>query len=90
MFDITSGVLRAAWHFDRSDHVPQQVDIDRLLPMIGFQKLRWSRPLLCVPRDMELDFGGFGKEYAVDRAYELVAAAHTEPVLGQFWRRSSG
>jgi FAD:protein FMN transferase len=84
MFDITSGVLRAAWHFDQSDRVPQRADIDRLLPLIGFQKLQWHRPELLVPRDMELDFGGFGKEYAVDRAYEQIAARYTEPFLINF------
>jgi thiamine biosynthesis lipoprotein len=30
---------------------------------------------------MELDFGGIGKEYAVDRAYELLAARNTIPFL---------
>jgi FAD:protein FMN transferase len=84
MFDITSGVLRAVWHFDQSDRVPPRADIDRLLPLIGFQKLQWRRPVLLVPRDMELDFGGFGKEYAVDRAYEQVAARLSEPFLINF------
>jgi len=84
MFDITSGVLRAAWHFDRSDRLPPQADIDRLLPLVGFQKLQWHRPVLVLPPGMELDFGGCGKEYAVDRAYEQLAALHSEPFLVNF------
>jgi FAD:protein FMN transferase len=31
-----------------------------------------------------LDFGGIGKEYAVDRAYELLAARDTTPFLSNF------
>jgi thiamine biosynthesis lipoprotein len=33
---------------------------------------------------MELDFGGIGKEYAVDRAYELLAAHDSAPFLINF------
>ena len=84
MFDVTSGVLRAVWHFDGSDRLPKPAEVECILPRIGFQKLEWHRPVLMVPREMELDFGGFGKEYAVDRAYEQLAAIHTEPFLINF------
>ena len=33
---------------------------------------------------MELDFGGIGKEYAVDRAYEILAAQCSVPFLINF------
>ena len=73
MFDITSGILRRAWVFDGSDHLPSPVDIAALLPFIGFDKLKWQSPTIEVPAGMELDLGGIGKEYAVDRAYELLS-----------------
>ena len=73
LFDITSGVLRQAWKFDGSDRIPTAPLIQRLLPLVGFEKLQWRAPHLFVPAGMELDFGGIGKEYAVDRAYELLA-----------------
>jgi FAD:protein FMN transferase len=73
LFDITSGVLRHAWKFDGSDRVPEPAAIERLVPLIGFSKLQWHPPHLVLPAEMELDFGGIGKEYAVDRAYELLA-----------------
>jgi thiamine biosynthesis lipoprotein len=37
-----------------------------------------------LPEGMELDFGGIGKEYAVDRAYELLAARDATPFLINF------
>ena len=37
-----------------------------------------------VPADMELDFGGIGKEYAVDRAYQLLATRDWTPFLINF------
>jgi thiamine biosynthesis lipoprotein len=83
-FDITSGVLRRAWKFDGSDRVPEPSLVEGLLPLVGFDKLRWHSPHLLLPAGMELDFGGFGKEYAVDRAYELLAARSSAPFLINF------
>jgi thiamine biosynthesis lipoprotein len=84
LFDITSGVLRRAWHFDGSDRIPDAGTIDRLLPLVGFNKLQWHSPHLTLPAGMELDFGGIGKEYAVDRAYALLANIETAPFLINF------
>jgi thiamine biosynthesis lipoprotein len=74
MFDISSGVLRRAWDF-RSGRLPEAEDVARLLSLVGWQRVSWSSPLLCLPvAGMQLDFGGFGKEYAVDRAVAVLAA----------------
>jgi thiamine biosynthesis lipoprotein len=70
-FDATSGILRRAWSF-KAGRVPAQAEIDALLPLIGWDKLRWRAPRLVIPEPgMELDFGGFVKEYAADRVAEL-------------------
>ncbi|HEX6794542.1 MAG TPA: FAD:protein FMN transferase [Casimicrobiaceae bacterium] len=69
-FDITSGVLRRVWDFRRlPPRVPSQDEIDALRPLIGWQHVEWSDDHVRLPRrDMEIDFGGIGKEYAADRA----------------------
>jgi thiamine biosynthesis lipoprotein len=84
LFDITSGVLRRAWTFDGSDRIPDAAVIEGLLPLVGFERIQWQSPRLLLPARMELDFGGIGKEYAVDRAYELLAAANSTPFLVNF------
>jgi FAD:protein FMN transferase len=84
MFDITSGILRRAWTFDGSDRLPQSAAIEALLPLVGFEKLKWRSPRLELPIGMELDFGGIGKEYAVDRAYDLLAMRSAGPFLVNF------
>jgi FAD:protein FMN transferase len=84
LFDVTSGVLRHAWIFDGSDRVPEAAAIERLMPLVGFEKLEWQSPHLTLPAGMELDFGGIGKEYAVDRAYDLMAARQATPFLINF------
>jgi thiamine biosynthesis lipoprotein len=67
-FDPTSGVLRRAWDF-RSGRVPSQAEIDALLPLVGWQQVEWTAPTIRLPRaGMELDFGGWVKEYAADAA----------------------
>lgn len=68
LFDITSGVLRKAWDF-KARRVPGQSEIDALLPLIGWPKVQWDKPHIALPlTGMQVDFGGFGKEYAADRA----------------------
>jgi thiamine biosynthesis lipoprotein len=80
-FDITSGILRRAWRFDGSDRLPDTASVRELLPLIGFNKVEWQPPRLLLPSGMELDFGGIGKEYAVDRAFDLLAAQCSAPFL---------
>ena len=71
LFDITSGALRRVWDF-KSGCVPAQSRIESILPLIGLQFATWSRPhFSLLKQGMEIDFGGFGKEYAVDRAAAL-------------------
>jgi thiamine biosynthesis lipoprotein len=84
LFDITSGPLRRVWQFDGSDRLPVPQAVAQLLPAIGFQKLSWKSPCLYLPPDMEIDFGGIGKEYAVDRAYDLLLARCPVPFLINF------
>lgn len=74
-FDITSGVLRKVWNFKRGI-IPDREAICSLLPLIGWARVTWSNPKIYLPFEgMELDFGGIGKEYAVDRAAELLLKA---------------
>ena len=81
LFDVTSGVLRRAWKFDGSDRLPEAAQVTALLPLVGWDKVSWQAPVLRMGMGMEIDFGGIGKEYAVDRACALAAAATSHPVL---------
>jgi thiamine biosynthesis lipoprotein len=67
-FDVTSGILRRAWNF-KAGRVPEQREIDALLPLIGWEKISWRAPRIALPlTGMEIDFGGYVKEYAADLA----------------------
>ncbi len=68
LFDATSGTLRKAWDF-RNARLPDAGHIETLLRLVGWQHVRWKDRRIELPIvGMELDFGGFGKEYAADRA----------------------
>jgi thiamine biosynthesis lipoprotein len=80
-FDITSGVLRRAWRFDGSDRLPPPHAVAELLLLVGWDKVRWQSRVLTLRSGMEIDFGGIGKEYAVDRAAALVEPLCTHCLL---------
>lgn len=73
LFDITSGVLRKVWKFDGKSSIPSQEEINQLLVHVGWKKVKWQKPILTLAPGMEIDFGGIGKEYAVDRTAVLLA-----------------
>jgi thiamine biosynthesis lipoprotein len=66
LFDVTSGVLRKVWKFDGSDNIPKHTEIEPLLASIGWHKVKYNHAQVTLPIGFELDFGGIGKEYAVD------------------------
>ena len=88
LFDITSGVLRRVWRFDGGDRVPDRRRRAEVLAHVGWHRVTWQRPALTLPAGMEIDLGGIGKEYAVDRAAALVAARTASAVPGELRRRS--
>jgi thiamine biosynthesis lipoprotein len=84
LFDLTSGVLRRAWRFNGEARLPTQTEIDALLPLVGWHKVQWDRPRLRLLPGMQLDFGGIGKEYAVDQAAQIARNICSRSVLINF------
>ena len=83
-FDVTSGILRKIWRFDGSDNVPPRKAAKALLSSIGWQKVSWQDGVISLPAGMEIDLGGLGKEYAVDRAAQLALEVACIPLLVNF------
>jgi len=83
-FDLTSGLLRQAWQFDegRCSAAPER--IPQLLERVGWEQVRWKPLFITLPEGMEIDFGGIGKEYAVDRVADWAAKRSDCPVLVNF------
>jgi len=85
LFDISSGVLRKVWSFDSASgecqHFPSQTEVSQLLCLVGWSRVIFDQKSISLPQNMELDFGGIGKEYAVDRAILLAKKLTDEPML---------
>lgn len=84
LFDITSGSLGRVWKFDGSDKIPIQTQIDDALQYVGWQKVSWNQTELQMPAGMQIDFGGSGKEYAVDRCLFLLRDIADIPLVVNF------
>lgn len=88
LFDISCGSLRHLWRFDGSQAhnttIPSNEELQQALQRIGLQRIHWSPPELTLPKGMELDFGGIGKEYAVDRASQIIQTAFKGEYLVNF------
>lgn len=83
-FDITSGVLRKIWTFDGSDNIPTKEDVEAVKSNISWRKVSWEKPIIVLPKNMEIDLGGIGKEYAVDSCVNILKQQTNESFLVNF------
>jgi thiamine biosynthesis lipoprotein len=81
MFDITSGVLRKVWAFNPNAVIPTQAEVEKLLPLVGWENVKWDETSIQLKPMMQLDFGGIGKEYAADRVLLLLTESNSQPYL---------
>jgi FAD:protein FMN transferase len=71
-FDPTVGALRRAWDF-KTGRIPSSREISALLPLVDAAAVsRRNRTVFLRREGMEIDLGGVGKEYAVDRVADLL------------------
>ena len=75
-FDVTVGPLMKAWGFFRDEgRVPGEDELARALDVVGYRHVVLDREAGTVRFDrprVELDLGGIGKGYAVDRVVEVL------------------
>ncbi len=77
-FDVTVGPLMRAWGFSGGGrHVPSSDEIREALELVGYQHVQLNAQEQTVRFDrpgVEIDPGGVGKGYAVDRMVEVLRA----------------
>ena len=74
-FDITVGPLMKIWGFYKgSGRIPHRAEIRTALGRVGWPKIRLDRTALTVRFEapVEIDPGGIGKGYAVDRMVSIL------------------
>ena len=84
-FDITVGPLLKLWGFYKgSGRVPHRAEIRAVLARIGYEKVildPGARTVRFATPGVELDPGGIGKGYAVDRMVEILESAGIRSAL---------
>ena len=88
VFDPTAGTLTALWDFRRPLATePTAAEIDAARELVGWGQVERVPGRIRLPRaGMQLDFGGIGKEYAVDRIVELAQRLGVADILVDFGR----
>lgn len=83
-FDVTSGPLTRCWGFlKREGRVPDQVEIERALSVVGSEKLLLDsscRTVRFAKPGLEINLGSIGKGYALDHIASIFEM-HLEPAL---------
>ena len=84
-FDITVGALMKAWGFFRSTgHIPSEEELESVRAKTGWKKIRLhaqTRDISFSAAGIELDPGGIGKGFAVDRVVTILRADGVKAAL---------
>ncbi len=88
IFDPTAGTLTALWDYRRPLAVePTEAAINAARACVGWGLVERAPGRIRLPRaGMQLDLGGIGKEYAVDRMVELAGQWGVVDLLVDFGR----
>ncbi len=84
-FDISVGKLMRVWNFfGDSGALPSQEQLAAARADVGWEKIRLNHPqrtIRFLAAGIELDPGGIGKGYAVDRAIKILRAKNVSAAL---------
>jgi FAD:protein FMN transferase len=87
IFDVTIGPLMELWRQAAEDNrLPSRKRLAQTLAAVGYRNLALSRPdeVELTRGDMNIDLGGIGKGYAVDRVTQMFKAAGVSTALINF------
>ncbi|MBP2652941.1 MAG: apbE [Firmicutes bacterium] len=77
-FDISIGPLSDLWGIGhKDDFVPAKEDIDKVLPLVDYRKIQVNKDnetIYLEQNGMKLDLGGVAKDYALNKAAEVLKA----------------
>ncbi len=79
-FDITFETLHGLWKFDQDldPHPPSDADIAKLLPFVGYKKIKLDPAvpsIMLQTAGTKMSLGGIAKGYGVDRAVAILDKA---------------
>ncbi len=85
LIDITIGAVMCLWRFDGQSPPPPRHVVAEARKSVGWDKVELRTDAVRLKEGVQLDFGGIGKEYAVDRVgMQLLQALPKGGVLVNF------
>ncbi|MCH6255486.1 FAD:protein FMN transferase [Puniceicoccaceae bacterium K14] len=82
VLDPTALPLLKLWDYRTRKGLPEEEKIRETLELVGWKKVERSSNAVFLPKEgMALDFGGFGKEYAVDKIAAIAVEHGIESCL---------
>ncbi|MBT5902325.1 MAG: FAD:protein FMN transferase [Opitutaceae bacterium] len=84
--DVTAGPLAKLWDYHiEHPRIPTEDEVGSARELVGWSKVEREPGRVRLPRvGMSLDFGGWGKEFAVDMAVQMAGEHGIENVLVDF------
>lgn len=84
-FDVSVGSLTELWSIGhKGDFVPTQEEINKVLPLVDYRLIQTdaSSGTVFLPKaGMQLDLGGVAKDYALNKAVEILKAQGIQSAL---------
>lgn len=84
-YDISIGPLTELWGIGhKGDFVPSQEEIDKVLPLVDYRLIQVDaeKGTVYLPKaGMKLDLGGVAKDYAINKAVEILRAQGIKSAL---------
>jgi len=86
ILDVTALPVMRLWDYKSANpRLPTAAEIAAALPLVGWAKVQRSPGRIRLPlRGMAIDFGGWGKEYAVDMVAQIAGRHGLRQVLVDF------
>ena len=71
-FDLTIDPVLKKWNYFKEPTLPSQSEIELLLPLVDYSKIKIKKDSLIIPEDFSLNLGGSAKGYALNRAKSIL------------------
>lgn len=84
LIDVTVGHYFQLWKFDGQTPPPTRKQLKSMAQFVGWQKVKRTPGRIFLPKGMQLDLGGIGKEYAVDKVATELSQSVSGGILVNF------
>jgi thiamine biosynthesis lipoprotein len=71
-FDLSIDPVLKKWNYFRRPTLPSQDEIESLLLLVDYKKIKIKEDTLIIPEDFSLNLGGAAKGYALNRAKDIL------------------